>query len=173
MTDSPKRSDHFTVRPIDDVRILYVAGPYRADTEHGVLRNIQRAEQLAAELWRLGYVVLCPHKNSAHFGGLIADDSWLSRDLELLARCDGIVMGYGWERSRGSVEEERFARSMGLHVFYNLGELTGPRRPSQLVAPSDSDRLQFGWGTLFPKADPEGESGGNTPPDGPVSGPSR
>jgi len=32
----------------------YVAGPYWADTEHGVVENIRRAGDVSLELWKLG-----------------------------------------------------------------------------------------------------------------------
>jgi hypothetical protein len=38
------------------------------------------------------------------------DEFWLEGTLELLRRCDGIVMTEGWQRSEGSKGELGFAR---------------------------------------------------------------
>ena len=37
----------------------YVAGPYWADTEHGVVENIRRAGDVSLELWKLGFAAWC------------------------------------------------------------------------------------------------------------------
>ena len=40
------------------MKVVYVAGPYRADTEYEVLLNIQAAERLALQIWKAG-AALC------------------------------------------------------------------------------------------------------------------
>ena len=96
----------------------YVAGPYRAPTPWGVHQNIQAAEKVAAILWQAGVTVICPHKNTAYFGGFCPDEAWLEGDLEIIRRCDFIVMMAGWCQSKGAVEELREAQKAGLPVFY-------------------------------------------------------
>ena len=60
--------------------LAYVAGPYRSDSGHGIYQNIRRAEKVALKLWRLGFSVICPHKNTEHFDGACPDDVWLAGD---------------------------------------------------------------------------------------------
>ena len=36
------------------MKLVYVAGPYRCETEYGVLLNIQEAERLAMRVWLAG-----------------------------------------------------------------------------------------------------------------------
>jgi hypothetical protein len=100
------------------VKIAYIAGPYRADTVHGIVENIRRAEAVAIKYWRLGYAVICPHKNTALFDGLMPDSVWLAGAIELLKRCDVIVMMKGWENSSGSIAERKIALKLGLEVIY-------------------------------------------------------
>ena len=69
------------------MKIVYVCGPYRAPTEYGVLLNIQKAAQIAIEVWRSGAVCICPHKNTAFFGGAVPDSFWLEGDKEIVRRC--------------------------------------------------------------------------------------
>jgi len=73
--------------------ILYTAGPYRAPSPWGVHLNIEAAKIVARELWLAGHAVICPHANSAFMDGAAGetDSVFLSGDLALLSRCDGIV----------------------------------------------------------------------------------
>ena len=104
------------------MKLVYVAGPYRSKHGRiGVVLNILRARRIARELWRLGLAVLCPHTNTALLDGAVSDDAFLAGDIEMLARCDGIVMAPGWERSAGSLDELTFARGHAIAVFFWTG----------------------------------------------------
>ena len=78
------------------MKLLYIAGPYRAATEHGVAENIRRAEAMAIDLWKLGAAVLCPHKNTAFLGGVVPDQTFLDGDLVMMLRCDAVVTLPNW-----------------------------------------------------------------------------
>ena len=105
------------------MRVIYVAGPYRSPTEWGVYENIRRAEAVAVWLWQKGWVVICPHKNTAFFGGACDDSVWLSGDLELLRRSDAICMLPGWEDSAGARAECAMAKALGKEVYLNPEEV--------------------------------------------------
>ena len=110
------------------MKLIYIAGKYRAKTEWEVKQNIDKAEAVALKYWKAGYAVFCPHKNSAFMGGSCPDETWLEGGLEILSRCDGIVMMEGWQDSKGSAEEREFAFRNGVHVFHDdsnnpLGQL--------------------------------------------------
>jgi len=103
------------------MRLVYLAGPYRSNRgEHGVFANILKAREAAIELWRLGYAVLCPHLNTFLMGGALneTEDIWLEGDLEMLQRCDVLVVLPGWEQSQGSQAEIEQARKAGLEIYY-------------------------------------------------------
>ena len=100
------------------VKVIYVAGPYRAKTEWGLEENLRHAEDAALRLWQEGWCVLCPHKNTAHFGGVCSDDVWIAGTLELLSRCDAIYMLDDWEKSTGAKGELELAKRLGLDVYY-------------------------------------------------------
>ena len=105
------------------MKLAYVAGPYRAPHIWGVVQNIRKAEEVAVELWRMGLPNICPHKNTALFDGAagghgFGDASvWLAGDLEMLSRCDCVVMVPGWEQSQGAIAERQQAKAEGLPVF--------------------------------------------------------
>src|SRR4051812_24706808 len=46
------------------MKLIYIAGPYRAATEWQVVQNIRRAEALALAVWQSGAACICPHKNT-------------------------------------------------------------------------------------------------------------
>uniref|UniRef100_A0A6M3JHD9 DUF4406 domain-containing protein n=1 Tax=viral metagenome TaxID=1070528 RepID=A0A6M3JHD9_9ZZZZ len=100
------------------MKIIYVAGKYRAKTEWALEENIRHAEREAVKLWQHGWAVICPHKNTAHFGGVCTDATWLDGDLEILKRCDAIYMLAGWDLSSGARAERELAKSSGIEIFY-------------------------------------------------------
>ena len=104
------------------MKVLYIAGPYRAQTEWELERNIRHAEEVALIGWQLGYAVFCPHKNTAHFGGSCSDDVWLDGTMEFLRRSDAVCMLSTWQASVGARAELEEARRLGLDIIAE-GEL--------------------------------------------------
>lgn len=102
-----------------DMKIAYIAGPYRADTINGVVQNIRKAEDVAIRYWKRGYAGICPHKNSALFDGILSNDVWLKGDLAILSKCDAIVMMKGWESSVGASTERDIAMLEGIEIIYD------------------------------------------------------
>jgi hypothetical protein len=105
------------------MKVVYLAGPYRASTEYGVHKNIQAAEQVALEVWRMGAVCICPHKNTAYFGGELPDETWLDGDRELIRRSDVVLMMDGYETSQGADAEGAFAARIHKPVLFSLDKL--------------------------------------------------
>jgi nucleoside 2-deoxyribosyltransferase len=105
------------------MKVIYIAGPYRAATPHGILENIRRAEALAIEVWRAGYIAFCPHLNSAFFDGLVPDEMFLAGTMEMLSRCDGVIIVEEWADSLGTRAELDYCYSNRIPVFYSLHEL--------------------------------------------------
>lgn len=106
--------------------IIYVAGRYRARTYFGVLLNIYRAWRAAREIWKRGFVALCPHTNTfwmSEWPLALPANVFLDGDIELLAGCDGILMLPGWEKSKGAVKEHWYAIEHHKVIYYDLSEL--------------------------------------------------
>jgi hypothetical protein len=100
------------------VKVAYIAGPYRAATPLDILDNVHAAGRVALKYWNLGYAVICPHKNTALFDGQAPDSVWLDGDLELIKRCDVVVMMANWRKSSGATAEHEFALAHGIEVIY-------------------------------------------------------
>ena len=98
--------------------VVYIAGPYRASTEWELVQNIRHAEHYAIKYWSAGYTVICPHKNTAHFGGSQPDEVWLEGTLEMLRRSDILVLIPGWEKSSGSKAERDEAMKLNKQIIY-------------------------------------------------------
>lgn len=106
------------------MRVVYIAGPYRGSNAWEVENNIRRAEALALEVWKLGAAALCPHTNTRFFQGAADDSVWLNGDLELLRRCDALLLTPDWKQSSGARAEVQFAIARDMYVFDTLEQLT-------------------------------------------------
>ena len=81
------------------MKVVYLAGPYRARGGRSVREHVRMAEEWAVRLWSVGYVVFCPHLNSAFMDGEVPDERFLDGDLEIMRRMKpdviGLLPGYG------------------------------------------------------------------------------
>lgn len=106
------------------MRLLYVAGPYRADGDNNLLNNILTARYVSRRLWLRGWAVICPHMNNAFMDGPDTTfELFMAGDLEILQRCDAIYMLPGWRESEGAQIEFDRACELGLPAYYNIEEV--------------------------------------------------
>lgn len=99
--------------------LIYVAGPYRAPTAWQREKNIHHARAKGVEVARAGGYPVIPHSNTAHMDGEADDALWLAGTLELMKRCDGVLMVGWWEGSAGACAERDEAIRLGIPVFYD------------------------------------------------------
>ncbi len=100
------------------MRVIYVAGKYRGQSENEVYENINHARAAARKLWLEGWCVITPHLNSAFMGGMSDADRFLQGGLELVRRSDAIYMLNNWAASEGARAELKEANRLGLPVYY-------------------------------------------------------
>ena len=105
------------------MKVIYVAGPYRAQSEDEVFNNIVHAREVAVELWQAGWAVICPHTNSFFMGTRLGDDCFIEGDLEILSRCDAVYMMSNYEGSEGAKLELAKAKELGLEIIFESGGL--------------------------------------------------
>uniref|UniRef100_A0A6M3IEQ6 DUF7768 domain-containing protein n=1 Tax=viral metagenome TaxID=1070528 RepID=A0A6M3IEQ6_9ZZZZ len=118
---------------------VYVAGPYRADTESGVRQNIERARAVAEMLWAKGYAVFCPHLNSAFMGGVAPSSTFLRGGLEWLAVSECLVVLDNSQDSEGTQAEVAEALRMGIPVLTeSAGWLLHEENESGRLPPSST-----------------------------------
>jgi len=94
------------------MKVIYVAGPFRAPTQWEIAENIREAERIGLLVARAGAMPLIPHANTAHFHGQLDADFWLNGTMELLRRCDAAVFIPGWKSSAGSLAEHDECRRL-------------------------------------------------------------
>jgi hypothetical protein len=105
------------------MKLIFVAGPFRAKTGWEIEQNVRRAEQLALEVWRSGYAAICPHANTRFFHGVLPDEVWLRGIKEILRRCDGLILVEEWKSSKGTRAEIKLARALKIPVFNSIKDL--------------------------------------------------
>jgi hypothetical protein len=103
------------------LKCVYVSGAYTVPTPVGRQRNINRAWDVASEVWSLeGAYALCPHCNTANMDGAAGDDyeKFMQADLDMVERlADAMVMVPGWKASSGARREREAAMKKGIPVF--------------------------------------------------------
>ena len=98
-------------------KLYYVAGKYSGDVD----LNIATARSVATEVFKTGHYALCPHMATAKMDddtGISDVQFWYDATMEMLKRCDGIVMVPGWEFSKGAISELKWAIDNELDVYF-------------------------------------------------------
>jgi len=102
------------------MKLAYVGGRYRGRTHNAIAENIHAARAVAVRLWEMDYAVICPHTNSAFMSGATKEEAFLEGGLEMLRRCDLLVLTEGWEASEGTAIEIDEAKRIGIPVFSDI-----------------------------------------------------
>lgn len=101
------------------LKLVYIAGQYRANSPCEIFDNIMYARKVAMEFNVPGEsYAFCPHLNSMLMDGHAPDDFWLQGCIRVLSACDMIVMLPGWQNSSGSKQELSYARHLGIEVVF-------------------------------------------------------
>jgi len=101
----------------------YVAGSFSADSAWQIELNIRRAEVVALEVWRRGFLALCPHTMCRFYDGAASYQVWIDGTKEMLRRCDVMLLVEGYETSPGSRGEIKEAERLGIPYFDNIDAL--------------------------------------------------
>lgn len=101
------------------MKMIYIAGPYRGEVE----KNIKNAQAVGDRLVVEGIAFICPHSNGRPHDHLKApDEYWISSTLEIMRRCDAVLVFGDFEKSSGTLGEIAEAERMGKPVFYQTGD---------------------------------------------------
>jgi hypothetical protein len=105
------------------MRVIYVAGKFTAPDTWRRLRHVRAAETLGYAVAELGAMPLIPHANTTSFDGTFTAEFWYAGTLELLRRCDAMILVPGWEGSRGVAAEIEEAKNLMIPIFERVDEL--------------------------------------------------
>ncbi len=103
--------------------LIYIAGPFRADTPWAIEKNVRKAETLGLSVARMGGIPIIPHTMYRFFQNSLPDAFWLEVGIEILRRCHVVAVAFPSrvraQESRGTAEEIATALEFGLPVFYD------------------------------------------------------
>ena len=100
------------------MRLVYIAGPYRAGTRWEEEMNCRAAELLGREVVKLGAYPVIPHSNTRpYFSDEQSDAFWLEGTMLLMHRCDAVLLVENWHMSDGANAERSEAMRIGMPVF--------------------------------------------------------
>jgi hypothetical protein len=125
------------------MKIVYIAGPFRAHTAWGIAENVRAAERLGLEVCKLGLMALIPHANTAHFHGELTEDFFLDGTMELLRRSDAVMLLPDWGKSIGTVREVSEAKKLEIPVFQEIEDLLRWAAPGARSLPARAFRPGF------------------------------
>ena len=108
--------------------VVFVSGPFRGKNTWDTEQKIRRAEELSFEVWKLNeegldVAVICSHTNSRFFDKTIDDEYFLDAYLEILKRCDVMLVTPDWKSSEGARAEVDFCEEHEIPVMYSIDEL--------------------------------------------------
>lgn len=101
------------------MKLVYIAGPYRAKTAWQVEQNVRVAEEAGFQLIEQyeAFVPIIPHTMYRFYDGLKNDKYWLEATQQLLLRCDEIVLLPNWTASEGTLGEFLTAVRLGMRIY--------------------------------------------------------
>lgn len=104
-------------------KLVYIAGPYRGANAWEVEQNIQRAEAIAADVFETGHYPLCVHTMYRNFDGTMTGQFWLDATMEMMRRCDVVLILPHSDNSEGTRGEmlEAMARRIPI-LHYRLAK---------------------------------------------------
>lgn len=103
---------------------VYIAAPFSSSNVIEMLKNIGRAEQMAAKLFELGYDPFCPHYDKDFIIKNPESKHHLSRFYEYCLKwleVSDVMLVIGM--SEGVREEIKFCKDSGIPVAYSIEEL--------------------------------------------------
>jgi hypothetical protein len=111
------------------IPLIYVAGPFTAETTTGVHANICEAAAWGHQLRKRGFGVIVPHLIGAPYvghGHSLPDsfgyEWWIKETKEQLRRCDVAFFTPRWRESSGARGENADAQERKQDRLYTLAE---------------------------------------------------
>lgn len=108
---------------------VYVAGPYSPyETKEGSTSttdaNVSRAAHYAARVFSTGNTAITPHLLTDTPAGLMPDSIredepfWYKVTMDMLRRCDAILVVPCWQYSTGTLREIEYAHEKGIPIYF-------------------------------------------------------
>lgn len=105
------------------MRLIYISAPFSAGNNWDFEANVRKAEQVAKVIADNGGVPVSRHSLFKRFSGTITGSFWINAAVEVMKKCDAVVLLPGWNDSPGASYENTVARENGLQVFTTMAEV--------------------------------------------------
>lgn len=115
------------------IKRVYIAGAYSDNNVLGVLRNIGRGQDVAAEVFSLGFAPFCPWFDKefiiAHWWEEFTVQRFLDYSIVWLDVSDCMLVVPNvkglkdWQQSAGTMKEIEYAKIHNIPVFHSILEL--------------------------------------------------
>lgn len=110
-----------------EMKLIYLACPYSSPDLLTMRERTLKATAKTAELMAKGYNVFSPLTHSDSVADFLdpelrwSHDFWLSRDFQILSRCDEVhvLCLDGWNESYGVGEEIKKAQKLGIPLMFH------------------------------------------------------
>ena len=112
----------------------FIAGPYHRDQS----RNIDAAQRIAQAIARGGNYPYRPHlsENALNLPGHNRQfASWRQYALDMMARCDCVVMCNGWQQYPDCQEQHEVASKAGMPVYDSLVQFIWSKSLGEAIEP--------------------------------------
>ena len=126
---------------------IYIAGPYSADSEEKIMKNVWKAIDAGIKLWKMGHYPYIPHlthwidERSKNIGVKMSYEEYRNWDAPWLDFCDAVLhLG----NSNGANAEVRRALQTGKPVFKSIREIPKVDRERTWVASSSEEQVPEG-----------------------------
>lgn len=109
------------------MKTIYISGPMKNMTDG----NMPAFDEAEKQLKQLGFDVLNPHAISEivnmrffEMGKIPEYEDYLREDIiQMLSKCDKVLVLPGWRNSKGSKLEIANALACGLDVFFDISDV--------------------------------------------------
>lgn len=113
------------------MKLVFVAGKFAGANAWEVACNVHEAEAAALRVAQLGGMPIVPHSLGQHMFGALPEEFWRAGCLQLLSRCDGILLLPRWLVSAGAIAEANYAKQHGIE-HWGIAHLDAPEFASWL-----------------------------------------
>lgn len=100
------------------MKLVFIAGKFAGANAWEIACNVHAAERAALRVAELGGMPVCPHSLGRSMFGTRPEAFWRAGCLELLGRCDGILLLHNWMHSAGAQSESDYATRNGIIRWY-------------------------------------------------------
>lgn len=104
-------------------KVIYIAGPYRASKQYMQFNRIMWMREFGILIWQDGGVPIVPLLNTFGMDGVLTHDQFIEGDLEIVRRCDALLLIGDWHFSAGCRLERDAAIEAGLPIFTTMAQV--------------------------------------------------